>query len=286
MNNPQWLGYFDRLAGISAEAVPRNDGDYIGEDGLLYCGKCHTKKQTRITFTFGKEQVTKTPPRLCDCARKAAEDELQQRQAQKRVDAVARLREASLMDSRFKGSTFLDFHVNQHNAKAHKIAKRYAERFEQMMESNQGLLFYGAPGTGKTFAAACIANQLLENQIPVVMTSFVKLMDMDNHDDESIIRRLNLADLLIIDDLGAERGTDYALEKVYNFVDSRYRAKKPMLLTTNLTLDQIKSTTDMRYQRIYDRILQCCYPVEFTGPSWRRREAAARFDAMKALLED
>ena len=118
------------------------------------------------------------------------------------------------------------------------------------------------------------------------MTSFVKLMDMDNHDDESIIRRLNLADLLIIDDLGAERGTDYALEKVYNFVDSRYRAKKPMLLTTNLTLDQIKSTTDMRYQRIYDRILQCCYPVEFTGPSWRRREAAARFDAMKALLED
>lgn len=56
MNNPQWLGYFDRLAGISAEAVPRNDGDYIGEDGLLYPNSSYTK------YYFNGRLVAKIVP--------------------------------------------------------------------------------------------------------------------------------------------------------------------------------------------------------------------------------
>ena len=95
-----------------------------------------------------------------------------------------------------------------------------------------------------------------------------------------------IRDRLIIDDLGAERSTDYALEKVYNIVDSRYRAKKPLILTTNLSMDEMKDTADLRYGRIYDRIFELCYPMQFVGPSWRRREATRRFNDMKALLED
>ena len=82
---------------------------------------------------------------------------------------------------------------------------------------------------------------------------------------------------LLFDDLGAERSTDYALERVYDIVDERTRKKKPMIITTNLTLDEMKVETDIRYQRIYDRIFPVCYPINFTGPSWRKTSAFNNF---------
>ena len=100
-----------------------------------------------------------------------------------------------------------------------------------------------------------------------------------------MLNRLNRAKLLIIDDLGAERGTDFALEKVYDIIDSRYRAKLPVILTTNLSMDELKQATDIRYARIYDRIFEMCYPLEFVGRSWRKAEANRRFKELEALLE-
>lgn len=101
----------------------------------------------------------------------------------------------------------------------------------------------------------------------------------------SYIQILNSASLLIIDDLGAERNTDYALEKVYNVIDSRIRTDKPMILTTNLELSEMLQTTDIRYRRVYDRIFETCYPVEMPGKSFRQIEAAQRFNDMKELLQ-
>ena len=75
------------------------------------------------------------------------------------------------------------------------------------------------------------------------------------------------------------------LQAVYNIVDSRYRSKRPVILTTNLSLDEMKDTLDIRYTRIYDRIFEMCYPMQFKGQSWRKAEAAHRFDEMKKLLE-
>ena len=72
---------------------------------------------------------------------------------------------------------------------------------------------------------------------------------------------------------------------VYNIVDSRYRAKRPVSLTTNLGIDEMKETMDIRYSRIYDRIFEMCYPMQFKGQSWRKAEAAHRFDEMRKFLE-
>ena len=143
--------------------------------------------------------------------------------------------------------------------------------------------------TGKTYAAACIANYLLNRRRSVVMTSFVKLLEsMMNfkEDDSVLISRLNRAKLLIIDDLGAERSTDFALEKVYDIVDSRYRAKLPVILTTNLSMDELMQATDIRYTRIYDRIFEMCYPLEFVGRSWRKAEANRRFKDFETFMEE
>ena len=119
------------------------------------------------------------------------------------------------------------------------------------------------------------------------MTSFVKILQdiQGNVKESDYIQILNSASLLIIDDLGAERNTDYALEKVYNVIDSRVRTNKPMILTTNLTLNEMLQCTDIRYKRVYDRIFETCYPVEMPGESFRQLEAADRFDRMKQFLE-
>ena len=76
------------------------------------------------------------------------------------------------------------------------------------------------------------------------------------------------------------------MERVYSFIDSRVRARLPLILTTNLSLRQMQETTDLRYQRIYDRVFQVCYPVEVTGTSRRKREAAKLYREMTELLED
>ena len=96
---------------------------------------------------------------------------------------------------------------------------------------------------------------------------------------------MNAADLLILDDLGAERNTEYAVETVYNVIDSRYRVGKPVIVTTNLTLEEMQNSTDIKCHRIYDRIFEVCYPLRFEGKSMRGKEATGRFNEMKVLLE-
>ena len=119
---------------------------------------------------------------------------------------------------------------------------------------------------------------------------FFKILGCANHIQIWFILILRavcrcIAKLLIIDDLGAERSTDFALEKVYNVVDSRYRAKRPIILTTNLSMEEMKETLDIRYTRIFDRIFEMCYPMQFKGLSWRKGEAARRYNDTKSFLE-
>lgn len=271
----------------------RNPEDYVGPDGLLVCGKCGEPKQKIIDFP---DPTSEDPGRTgklktvaeCRCEREEREKREREEQAEKDMKKVRELKTASLMDDKFREATFSTFQATKHNERNFKLCTRYAEKFELMPNKNQGLLFWGDVGTGKSFAAACIANYLLERKIPVVMTSFVKLLELiQSNGDEGtkILNKLEYVRLVIFDDLGAERSTDYALEKVYNIIDTRYRKKLPMILTTNLTIEEMKDEIDMRYKRIYDRVFETCHPIQFTGPSWRKREASRRFYEMQKFLE-
>ena len=261
----------------------------------MVCGKCHTRRQVEVNMPDlkavpfdPKKKVRVKMPVSCRCRAERRYQEEQMLQQDKDMRAMEALKRQSLMDERLRDVSFDSFRKTNDNAYNLKLCLRYANHFDEMLAKNQGLLFYGGVGTGKTFAAACIANHLLNQRIPVIMTSFVKLLESMqgfSKDDSALIARLNRAKLLIIDDLGAERSTDYALEKVYDIVDSRYRAKLPIILTTNLSMTELKESTDIRYTRIYDRIFEMCYPMQFKGQSWRKVEAARRFDAMKNFLE-
>lgn len=260
------------------------EGDHIGEDGLVYCGKCGSRKQLRVKFG-DKTHVVRC---VCKCESKELEEKKKQEEYEEQMCRINRLKEASMMDKKYREVTFDKYEVREENKKVFEMAKKYVDRFQDMYKKNQGLLLYGPVGTGKSFTAACIGNYLLDNAKPVIMTSFVKILQdiWENDREAEYITILNSASLLIVDDLGTERETDYALEKVYNIIDSRVRANKPMIITSNLELNDMMECEDIRKKRIYDRILECCYPMYVGGKSFRMMKAAQRFDEMKDFLEE
>lgn len=289
----EYTPLLQKIADTSIRNQKHRVGDFV-IDGITYCGTCGQPRQGYKTFASPTEKDpahTTTLKMAIACACDQAEEKLEEekRQARKDLEEIEKLRSVSLMDTRMREARFESFEVTRSNARNLKICRRYAENFDEMLQKNQGLVLWGDVGTGKSFAAACIANALLDRKYPVVMTSFVKLiaaMDADTSIGEQLINRLNAAKLLIFDDLGTERCTNAAIEKVYNIVDSRYRSKLPMIVTTNVTLEQMKSEMDIRYRRIYDRLFENCYPVQFVGPSWRKKAAAKSFESMARLFDD
>lgn len=166
-------------------------------------------------------------------------------------------------------------------------AKTYANKWSDMLSKNIGLLLWGEVGTGKTYFAACIANALVENCVSVKMTNFSTILNdlFYENDKNQYIDRLNNHNLLIIDDLGIERDTEYALEQVYNIIDARYKSNKPLIVTTNLTIAEIKNPIDTAHKRIYDRVLEMCVPVKFDGENFRQQKATEKMDAIKTIFD-
>lgn len=77
---------------------------------------------------------------------------------------------------------------------------------------------------------------------------------------------------------------EYALEQIYNIIDSRYRSRKPLIVTTNLTLTELKNPQDTAHARIYDRLLELCTPIACTGSSMRKDIGQAKLNLLKTLL--
>ena len=267
-------------------------GDFY-RDGLLICGKCREQRQKILEYDQENENGKEIKRKLkvaceCRCERNQREFEEREEKRKKEMEQIENLKALSLMDEKFSDACFENLKATKYNQRNLKLCKRYATAFDEMLKKAQGLLMWGNPGTGKSYSAAAIANYLLEHKVPVIMTSFtiiLKLIDSNKSEEASIARKLGKAKLVIFDDLGAERDTDYAIEKVYNIIDERYRKKLPMILTTNMTLEEMKRETDIRYARIYDRIFETCYPMQFTGPSWRKITASQRFNEMEKFLE-
>lgn len=103
-----------------------------------------------------------------------------------------------------------------------------------------------------------------------------------SEDKNSFFADLIRYPLLILDDVGMERQMEYALEQVFNAIDARYRFGKPLIITTNLSLAELKAPRSRDHARIYDRILEMCQPVNF-GNQGRRADLAR--DKMRRAAE-
>ena len=270
----------DVLEAKAAASIKAEEGDYIGEDGLLYCHKCNTRKQTEVSILG----MIRRPMCMCKCeaAKLAAEEE--ERQRRKFEERVKELRRTGFPEADMRDWTFANDDLT--NEKITKAAQRYVDNFSEFRQTGKGLLLYGNTGTGKTYAACEIANALIDKGYPVLVTNFSRVLNtlQDTFAKQDYIDGLNNFQLLVLDDLGIERETAFAKEQVYNIIDSRYRSGLPMIITTNLSMEKIKNPEDIEKRRIYDRILERCFPIEVDGANRRRKAVREDYDTMKNLL--
>lgn len=263
----------DLLIGITERSkAEREEGDFT-KGGLLYCGKCETPKECRIEIGG----VSILSACMCRCQEEEYEAEQSEIRERERRQWIEQLRVQGIQDKAMRRYTF------DMAEKSPNIAKcwEYAKRWDDMLAENIGLMLAGPPGTGKTFAAACIANSLISRGVPVLVTSFPKILNSGNWNKTELTDQMKEFDLLVIDDFGTERkGRDgtangYALEIIEFVIDERYKTGKPLIVTTNLSKSQMENRENMDYWRIFERLDEMCQPLFFGGPS-RRKEKADR----------
>ena len=230
------------------------EDEYLGEGGLIYCSKCRTARQKRIEFSGRMIE----PRCMCACQTAAYEQQEQERKYREFLDRVEKNRSVGLTDPVLRRHTFEN--DLGYNPQQMDMAKRFVQHWEEFQKDSMGLLLWGPVGTGKSFIAGCIANALLDKGIPVMMTNFARLLnkltDMYAGDRNAYIDTFNSFPLLIIDDLGVERNSEFAREQVFSVIDSRYRSQLPMIVTTNLTVDELMDPADLARGRIYSRVLE------------------------------
>jgi len=266
----------------SIKANPNNPGDYIGSDGLLYCGTCNSRKE-RLMTVMGKEYRPRIP---CRCRMEEAEKATVEEKSKLHEKKVADLLYRSNYPPEYAEASFDVWRKRKDNVSILPMLKRYAEHFLDFVDNGKGLLLHGNVGTGKTYAAACVGHAVMELEKTVFFTSTNDMLILRSEEDEAKYRRrISATDLLIIDDLGAERGNDFGRTRVYFYIDLRTNSGKPMIVTSNIDFNRFLNPENPDEARTYDRVLKRCFPIAFAGESWRRIEARESFSDMKALLE-
>lgn len=229
-------------------------------------------------------------PIMCSCKKKKLEEKAIQEEINEREIRLKQLFRNSLMDNKFKECTFDKWDHQLGSEKIYKITSKYSNSFKEMKKNNVGLLIYGEPGNGKTYATCCIANQLIPLGITCICVSINSLLERiketyskyGNEGEIEVLRGLRNADLLILDDLGTEQITEWSRSRVYNIIDARYRNGLPLIISTNVGINKIQ---EIYSKRTYDRILEMCTPVKNESSSIRTVKSKDKTNIIKALLE-
>lgn len=252
-----------------------------------YCGKLRRAR----CYTFG-DRICWDPggPERCDCEKsvKAYEREIA---AERMRTLVALIIRDSGMSARFLRRTFDTFQVTSENERAFRICKGYADNFrEKLPERNpepgrNGLFITGPKGTGKTHLAAAIANRIMQEGTAVICMTVIDLLTeikrtYDNQwrgdAEHDLLATYAKVPLLILDDVGKEPATEWAVSKLYAIINARYEAYLPTIITTNYTDTELvrrltpKETGDQTTaDATIDRLREMCAAIVTTGESWR-----------------
>jgi DNA replication protein DnaC len=192
---------------------------------------------------------------------------------------------ASVIPRKFQGVSFerppvSDMERDPQTGGAVDEIRRYLKNLDENLEKGRGVWLFGDPGTGKTTLAMLVSKLALEKSRSVAIYSLPKLLarirqtyDAEPGGDSylTFFERLTSVDLLHIDDLGAEKRSDWVLEQLYALVNERYEAQRSILVTTNLDDKQLEEQIG---QRTVSRLVEMCGACMIPMHGHDRREPA------------
>ncbi len=258
------------------------DGDERLKDGNIRCGKCGSMK---TCFGEGALEGVLLPIR-CKCEERADKERRQRAIEYEQERRRKELRRFGFTMRAYANKTFAADLAPESDVSI--TCRRYCENWEWIKRDNIGLLFYGDVGTGKSFYACCIANEIIDRYFEqVYVTTIPRLISQLQPFDgrETVGAIIDGAPLLVLDDLGAERETSFADEQLFSIIDRRLLASKPTIITTNLTDYEIENPLTLVQRRIFDRISEMC-PIQLRCDGRNRRKdamSARREQAIEAL---
>jgi DNA replication protein DnaC len=192
-----------------------------------------------------------------------------------RINRASSRRIGSGIPRRFRGVSFDRNPIRELDPMVLRQVRDFVADIEPNLAAGRGFWFYGDVGTGKTSLAMLISKAAIEAGRSVAIYSVPQLLaDIKaTYEDGSgssyldLFRRLSRVDLLHLDDLGAEKRTEWVLEQLYSVVNERWQDQRSVVVTTNATDGELR---DQVGPRIVSRLSEMCVMVPIMGPDLRR----------------
>lgn len=224
------------------EGLTRHDGSYY--DGfhpgwkLNECSACQTRREEE-----GKK----------------LRDEMEIKKRQERIDSLFR---NSMVRPRFQDKTFDNYEIqNKKQEFIVRQCRRFCDEFDKHLAEGTWLMFMGNTGTGKGHLASAVIHEIVKQQRFALYIKMIRLLrrvketwarDSEYRESE-IVSELESVDLLVVDEVGIQFGTETERQIIYDIFDGRYELKKPLIMTTNESLERIEQ---MLGNRIVDRFFE------------------------------
>ena len=243
----------------------------------VHCAICGKEKTWRKAAIMGA--VIRVPI-MCQCEVDLEEEVKKQEEAKAKQERINRILALSNLGERFKDASFENFEPSAGTEACWAYTKEYAEHFTK--KTDGGICIYGRAGNGKSHLAAALVNRVIQRGFTAV---FIEVPDLFSKikatygadgtgSEDKIMTALGKCDLLVLDDAGAERPSEWVQEKFFQIINTRYKNRLPVVITTN-TKD-MAGLEDIIGFRAYDRVLEMCLPLKNNGESYRRSIAVQR----------
>ena len=241
----------------------------------LHCGQ----PLKDISFPLPGRGLIRTTA-TCQCVLDRVEAERIAQAERERSRRIKALFDASQLGPRFAACTFETWKPVETAERVFQAARGYVDQWPKQKQTGDGLLISGGPGCGKSHLAAAIVNELLSRgaaavfaNVPDVLGRLRRTYGGSGESETRILNALVDADLLVLDDVGAQKWSEWVEETLYYIVNSRYGAKLPIIITTNAEPQDLGDAIGFRTQ---SRIEETCAMLINKAPNYRRTVARDR----------
>jgi DNA replication protein DnaC len=191
-------------------------------------------------------------------------------QCRRQIIALRKARSLSaVIPRRYQDVAFERYPVTEIDPPVVAATRRFSDSIDERLDAGRGLWFMGPVGTGKTTLAMLVSKAALKAGRSVAIYSLPRLLNeiRDTHRAErshvDLLDRLTAVDLLHVDDVGAERTTDWVLEELYSIVNARYEDQRSMVITTNI--GDREALCEQITERTVSRLTEMCDELPLVG---------------------